>query len=127
MELVAVDLDGPALVALGEHAPRVTLVQLRRRVVEGLAGNELLRRLDVRVDALGRLARAARQARERDGRAHQRQQLPPVDAGVDRHPELAVQVLPEVLRVEELLERTPVLPPLQALQLQTRLRDVHAL
>ena len=48
MELVALDLDRPALVALGEDAARVAAVDVRRRVEERLAGDDLLGRLDVR-------------------------------------------------------------------------------
>ena len=114
VQLVALDLDRPALVALGEDAARVAAVEVRGRVEERLAGDELLGRLDVREDPLGRLPRAARQPRERDGGAHQRQQLAPVHARVDRHPELAVQVLAEILGLEQLLEAAPVLAPLEA-------------
>ncbi len=127
VELVALDLDGPALVALDEDAPRVAAVEVGRRVVEGLARNDLLGRLDVGVDALGRLPRAAGQARERDRGAHERQQLAAVDAGVDRHAELAVEVLAEVLRVEELLDRAPVLAPLDRLETLAGRREVQFL
>ncbi len=124
MELVAVELDGPPLVALREHAAGVALVEVRRGVEERLAGDDLLRRLDVGVDPLGRLARAAGQAREGDRGAHERQKLAAVDTRVDRHPELAVEVLAEILRLEQLLEAPPVLAALETLQPLPRFRDV---
>jgi hypothetical protein len=127
VQLVALDLDRPALVALGEDAARVSAVDVRGRVEERLAGDELLGRLDVREDPLGRLPRAARQPRERDGGAHQGQQLAPVHARLDRHAELAVQVLAEVLGLEQLLEAAPVLAPPKLAELRPGLLDADAL
>ena len=125
VERVAFDLRRPPLVALRHDAPRVAAVDLRRRVEERLAGHELLGSLDVRIDALRRLARASRQTGQRDRRAHQREQLAAVHARVDRHAELPVQVLPEILRLDQLLEAAPVLPPPKLFELGPGGLDVH--
>src|SRR5262249_54266290 len=66
----------------------------------------------------------AGQARERHRRPHERQHLPPVEAGFDRHAELAGEVLAEVLGAGDLLEAPPVLPSPELLELRPDRRDV---
>ena len=127
MKLVALDLDGPALVALGEHAARVAAVQVGGRVEERHAREELLRRLHVGEDLLRRLAHASGQARERDRGAHERQELPPVDARIDRDTKLALEVLAEVLGLEQLLEAPPVLAVPQLPEPRPRLGEARSL
>ena len=72
---VALDLRRPPLVALGEEADGVAVERLCRRVVPGNAGSDLGRLDDVGDDLVPWRARARAEARERDRRAHAREEV----------------------------------------------------
>jgi len=109
---VPLDLRRTALVALHQHARRVSAERHGRGIEERLAGNELLGSAHVRHDHLGRLLRTGRHAGERQRRAHQPQELPPPDRirklGRLRG-ELPVEILLEGIGVGQFFETAPVL------------------
>jgi hypothetical protein len=111
---VALDLGGPALVALHEHTFGVTLVEHGGGEEEGPARDQLLGLAHVRNDRLVGLPRAAGQSGQRDRRTHHAQELAPALRVVEfRGPlgELAVQARQELRRVPEVVEALPEAAP----------------
>ena len=77
---IALDLGGPPGVAFDHHARGDTTQQESCGIIQGLAGDDLFRLLDVRYDLIQRGARAGRQPRQRHGCAHQPQEIAATDA-----------------------------------------------
>ena len=111
---VALDLRGTALVGFHDEADRATREVGARGVVLGDAGHVVFGRLGVGPDVLDGAAHAARDARERDGGAHEAEEVTPRRAvlGLFAHAfvvrELARERRLELGRVLQLLEAPPV-------------------
>ena len=84
MQRVAFDLRRPALVALDEQPGGDAAERHRGRVEERLAGDELFGLSDVGDDLSGGCRVQARDARERERRAHQLQERAALDRIGDR-------------------------------------------
>ena len=110
VQLVALDLRGPPLVALDDESPRAGGAGHRRGVAAGDARNDLLRSLDVGDDVgLGPAARG-----ERSRRAEQRDHVPARDRIGRRRGVLGELPLAERSRLGRLLERVEAAPRLAA-------------
>src|SRR4029077_19275099 len=72
---VALDLGWPPHVAFDQNRLRVAAKRNRAREEERATRNDVLGLFDVRNDFFGRLLRAGRDARERERRGHELQEL----------------------------------------------------
>jgi len=98
-------------------------------VEQGPSRNDLLRLPDVGDELLVRLARAGADARQRERRAHQLQELTStgrvVELGSLRR-KLALDVLADLRSVRELLQAAPETAPLEAFESRTDISEVHS-
>src|SRR5947207_7986992 len=110
---IAFDLRRMKFMRLDEHAAGVAAEDDRRGEEHWIAGDQILRLLDVRDDLLRRLTTRG-QSRGRDRSSHQLDEVAPVDAVAQRHRlarELFLEEFVEGLGARELLEAAPTLPP----------------
>ncbi len=117
---IAVDLDGPELVALYQQRHRAGRERVRRGKVHRLAQNQVFRRLDVGINRLIGLLGATGQPGQRHRCAHQLQEAAArnrIDPLLRRRGKLALHRRLKLRRIGQLIERPPVLLALRALQL----------
>ena len=125
---VPLDLGGPALVALHQHAPRVPVVGHRGREEERPPRHQLLRLLDVGKDPLRGLAGAGGEAGQGEGGAHEGEELaaaPGVLEGRGLLGELAVQELQEARTLRQLLQALPVAAAGRPVEAPSHSRELH--
>ena len=127
---IAINLDGPELVALNQQRHRAGCKRMRRGKVHGLAQNQIFRRLDVGINWLVRLFGATSQTGQRQRSAHHLKEAAPRD-GIDPllrgRRKLALHCGLKFGRVGQLIERAPILLALRALQLAAHLFERHGL
>src|SRR5690606_17610330 len=128
---VALELGGPALVALGQHAFGEAAVGHGRRVEERLAGRDLGRGPDVGDDLLlgQRRPGAGREAGQREAGPEQLEEVAAVEAALQRRGlarELLLEELLELLGLGELAQGPPVRGALLGGELLAQPREVAA-
>ncbi len=116
---ISLDLGRPPEMALDQEPGGVAGQRHRGRIEEWLAGDELLRSMDIGNDLPRGCAGARGEAGQSQGRAHDLQQVAPVDVarpGRLQAGKLVVQELPELVGVRKLLEAAPVIPAAECAQ-----------
>ncbi len=127
---IAIDLDGPELVALDQQRDRASRERVRRGKVHRLAENQVFRRFYIWVNRLIGLLGATGEPCESHRRAHQFKEAAPgnrIHPLLRRRGKLALHRGLKFGSVGQLIERAPVFLALRPFQLATNGLERHGL